>query len=94
MSATLASAPATPVPVVAVSPPRASGFGTIDLLLLLMAARWGANFFAVRYRTAHMPGLAFNGSRMLLGAAVMLVTSELFVREPWPSRGDTLRLLA
>ena len=95
MSATVAPAPATSVPPVAAdAPQRTSGFGTIDLLLLLMAALWGANFFAVQYGTAHMPGMAFNTSRMLLGASVMLVIAVLFVREPWPSRSDTLRLLA
>ena len=56
-----------------------------------MAALWGANFFAVQYGTAHMPGLSFNTSRMLVGASVMLVLSLVAIREPWPSRADTLR---
>ncbi|MDZ7631404.1 MAG: DMT family transporter [Gemmatimonadaceae bacterium] len=95
MSASVAPAPATPsVPMAAVSPPERSGFGTIDVLLLLMAALWGANFFAVQYGTAHMPGLAFNTSRMALGATVMLLIALVTVREPWPSRADTIRLLA
>ena len=97
MSATVASAPVpTPAsaPVATVAPPTQPGFGTIDLLLLLMAALWGANFFAVQYGTAHMPGLAFNTSRMALGALVMSIVALLTVREPWPSRSDTLRLLA
>jgi drug/metabolite transporter (DMT)-like permease len=94
MSASVAPAPATPVaPVAVVTPPETSGFGTIDLLLLLMAALWGANFFAVQYGTAHMPGLAFNTSRMTLGAVVMLLIALATVREPWPSRADTIRLL-
>ena len=63
------------------------------MLLLLMAALWGANFFAVQYGTAHMPGLSFNTSRMALGAAVMAIITLAAVREPWPSRADTLRLL-
>ncbi len=83
----------TPVAAMAVAPPAQPGFGRIDLLLLLMAAIWGANFFAVQYGTAHMPGLAFNTSRMALGAIVMSVTALLTVREPWPSRADTIRLL-
>ena len=58
-----------------------------------MAALWGANFFAVQYGTAHMPGLSFNTSRMLVGASVMLVLSLVAIREPWPSRADTMRLL-
>jgi drug/metabolite transporter (DMT)-like permease len=63
------------------------------MLLLLMAALWGANFFAVQYGTAHMPGLAFNTSRILLGTVVMLTIALTTVRDPWPSRADTLRLL-
>ena len=96
MSATTA-APApivTPLPVATVAPPAQPGFGAIDVLLLLMAALWGANFFAVQYGTAHMPGLAFNTSRMALGAIVMGVIAMLTVREPWPTRADTVRLLA
>ncbi len=88
------SAPAPSAAAAAPAPPAHPGFGTIDVLLLLMAAIWGANFFAVQYGTAHMPGLAFNTSRMALGAAVMLVTALVTVREPWPSRDDTIRLLA
>ncbi len=94
MSATTApTAIAPPARIVEPTPPAPVGFGTIDLLLLLMAALWGANFFAVQYGTAHMPGLAFNTSRMVLGATVMLVIVLVTVREPWPSRSDTLRLL-
>jgi drug/metabolite transporter (DMT)-like permease len=84
---------ATPPAVAVAAPPSQPGFGVIDILLLLMAALWGANFFAVQYGTAHMPGLAFNTSRMALGAAVMFLAALLTVSEPWPSRADTLRLL-
>ena len=95
MPASVASAAATtPPPVVAVAPPEASSFGTIDLMLLLMAAIWGANFFAVQYGTAHMPGLAFNTARLALGGGVMLLIVVLTNREPWPSRADIIRLLA
>ena len=96
MPATAASAPVAPPEPVAesVALPAQPSFGTIDMLLLLMAALWGANFFAVQYGTAHMPGLAFNTSRMALGATVMAITALLTVREPWPNRADTLRLLA
>ncbi len=94
MPATAApAAPLTTAPLVAVQPPAASGFGTTDMLLFLMAALWGANFFAVQYGTAHMPGLSFNTSRMALGATVMAIIALAAVREPWPSRADTLRLL-
>lgn len=94
MSATVAPTPAAQAtPDTAETPPVVTGFGTIDLLLLLMAAIWGANFFAVQYGTAHMPGLAFNSARIALGAAVMLLITIVTVREPWPSRADTWRLL-
>lgn len=83
----------SPVPVAPALPPASPGFGRIDILLLLMAALWGANFFAVQYGTAHMPGLSFNTSRMMLGAFVMLLIAGLTVREPWPSRQDTVKLI-
>lgn len=97
---TAPAAPVAPVltpsvaPVQVAVPPVQPGFGTIDVLLLLMATLWGANFFAVQYGTAHMPGLAFNTSRMAVGAIVMLVAALLTVREPWPSRADTVLLIA
>lgn len=94
MTATTAPASVpTATPERAATVPGPVGFGRIDLLLLLMAALWGANFFAVQYGTAHMPGLGFNTSRMTLGAIVMLVIALFTVREPWPNRADTLRLL-
>ncbi len=95
MPATVAPAAIpTSQPVTALAPPEQSGFGTIDVLLLLMAALWGANFFAVQYGTARMPGLAFNTSRMALGAVVMLVVVLVSRGVPWPSRSDTIKLLA
>jgi len=94
MTATTAPAPvATASPEFATATPAPVGFGKIDLLLILMAALWGANFFAVQYGTAHMPGLGFNTSRLVLGAVVMLVVALLTVRTPWPNRADTIRLL-
>ena len=95
MSVTAAPTPvAPPTPLAPDMLPTQPDFGAIDMLLLLMAAIWGANFFAVQYGTAHMPGMAFNTSRMALGAIVMGLTALLTVREPWPSRADTTRLLA
>ncbi len=94
MSTTVAPAPANPAASLAAeTPPVVTGFGTIDVLLLVMAAIWGANFFAVQYGTAHMPGLAFNTSRIALGTTVMLLITLATVREPWPSRADIWRLL-
>jgi drug/metabolite transporter (DMT)-like permease len=74
--------------------PSAPRFGATDLLLMLMAALWGANFFAVQYGTAHMPGMAFNTSRMAVGAIVMSAIALVSAQAPWPSRADTVRLLA
>lgn len=93
MSVTATPAPASPSTSSTVAPQPAA-VGSIDALLLLMAAIWGGNFYAVQYGTAHMPGLAFNTSRMALGALAMLVLTIATVREPWPSRADTMRLLA
>lgn len=93
MSVTATPAPA-PAPATAATTPEPAAVGSIDALLLLMAAIWGGNFFAVQYGTAHMPGLAFNTSRMALGAVAMLVLALTTVREAWPARADTMRLLA
>ena len=91
MSVSAAPTPAAAAPIDARPAP---GFGGTDVLLILMAALWGANFFAVQYGAAHMAPLAFNVARMVLGATVLLALALAVVRDPWPSWPDTLRLLA
>ncbi|MEK6612328.1 MAG: DMT family transporter [Gemmatimonadota bacterium] len=44
-----------------------------DLLLLLMAAIWGINFSVVKVGMRYLEPLAFNGLRVALAAAVLLV---------------------
>lgn len=44
-----------------------------DLLLLLMAAIWGVNFSVVKVGMRYLEPLAFNGLRVALAAAVLLV---------------------
>jgi drug/metabolite transporter (DMT)-like permease len=84
---------AAPAPVVTARP-AGSGIGGTDALLVLMALIWGGNFFAVQYGAAHMDSWAFNATRMTLGLVVLLALALATVRVPWPSRADTLRLLA
>jgi drug/metabolite transporter (DMT)-like permease len=94
MSVTLPTAamtPATPVPVIEET--KSPGFGATDLLLLLMAALWGGNFFALQYGASSVPPLAFNAARMIVGAIALSLVILFTVKEPWPSRADTLRLL-
>jgi drug/metabolite transporter (DMT)-like permease len=94
MSVTIGSAamtPATPLP--AVEGTKSPGFGGTDLLLLLMAMLWGGNFFALQYGASSVAPLAFNAARMTVGAIALTLVILFGVREPWPSRADTLRLL-
>jgi drug/metabolite transporter (DMT)-like permease len=73
------------------SRPAPSHWAT-DALLLLMALIWGVNFIVVKIGTQLMHPLAFNGARVAI-AAVSLVLVVLAIREPWPDRRDTVRLL-
>ena len=91
-----AATPAVPTPAVAtptVARPLGAGFGTTDLLLVLMAMIWGGNFFAVQYGAAHMDSWAFNATRMSLGLVVLTALAVATVRQPWPSWSDRLKLL-
>ena len=69
-----------------------SGFGSTDLLLLLMALIWGSNFTAIKYSLEDLLPLSFNALRFTLASAVMLaialVTPNAFKLAP----GDGRRL--
>jgi drug/metabolite transporter (DMT)-like permease len=93
MSASAVPTPPVAPAVAADSPHRSAGFGATDVLLLLMAALWGGNFFAIQYGAAQIAPLAFNVARMILGGVILAMITVLTVRAPWPSRADTLRLL-
>jgi drug/metabolite transporter (DMT)-like permease len=82
-------------PVVALkAAPARPGFGATDAGLLLMAVIWGVNFSVVKAGLVEFSPMAFTGIRMAL-AAVVLFAVAAFVRDTaWPSRHDTMRLLA
>jgi drug/metabolite transporter (DMT)-like permease len=58
-----------------------------------MALIWGVNISVVKYGTTAMPALAYNGLRVVLAAAALLLICVV-AKAPWPNRGDTLRLLS
>jgi drug/metabolite transporter (DMT)-like permease len=74
------------------SSPVPGHWGT-DALLVLMALIWGVNFIVVKVGARLLQPLAFNSGRVTI-AAVALIVIVLAIREPWPSRRDTVRLLA
>jgi len=50
-----------------------SGFGSTDLLLLLMTLIWGSNFTVIKYSLEDLLPLSFNALRFTLASAAMLV---------------------
>ncbi|MHB0948600.1 MAG: DMT family transporter [Gemmatimonadaceae bacterium] len=68
------------------------GVWLTDLLLLLMAVIWGANFSVVKYGTQVLPPLAFNAVRITLAALVLLLLARHRGGQ-WPSRRMTLTLI-
>src|SRR5688500_14813331 len=64
-----------------------------DMLLVLMAVIWGVNFSVVKFATTVMSPLAFNSMRVAI-AAVALLALGFAIKRAWPSRRDTLALLA
>jgi drug/metabolite transporter (DMT)-like permease len=97
------SAPATALSADPTEPPAPlpaavgvrGGLTATDAGLLLMAAIWGINFTVVKAGIAVMPAEAFNGLRVLLAAAVLMVVAFAVagVRH-FPVRRDALALLA
>jgi len=67
-------------------------FGLTDVLLLAMAAIWGANFVVVKYATNIFSPEAFTGLRVVV-AAVFLVMFALARGGFSLSRSDVIRLL-
>lgn len=68
------------------------GVWLTDLFLLLMALIWGANFVSVKFGTSVVAPLAFNGLRVGLAAA-SLVLVGIVSGVTWPSRRDLRHLL-
>lgn len=69
------------------------GVWLTELLLLTMALIWGVNYSVAKYATGQLAPLAFNGVRVAVAAAALLVIAAGVTRVPWPSRRDTLKLL-
>ena len=68
-------------------------FGATDLMMLAVAAIWGANFTFVKFGTRVLAPLAFNGVRVAL-AALALSAVALARGGPWPSRRELATFLA
>jgi drug/metabolite transporter (DMT)-like permease len=68
------------------------GFGLTDAGLVLMATIWGVNYSVVKAGLQAMTPLSFTAVRMV-AAAIVLVVIARFVRETWPDRHETRRLL-
>ena len=71
------------------------GFGSTDLLLLLMTLIWGSNFTVIKYSLEDLLPLSFNALRFTLASAVMLILA-LAIRnrvELAPGDGRKLFLL-
>jgi len=90
MASTIERAPLTPGRAAGRARP---GVWLTDALLLTMALIWGLNFAVVKFGVRTFAPLAFNSLRVALAAAALLAIALVVVREPWPSRRDTLRLL-
>src|SRR3712207_5086489 len=80
---------AAPAHQVGAARPR---FGATDLMMLAVAAIWGANFTVVKFGTRVLSPLAFNGVRVAL-AALALTAIALVRRGAGPSRRQLAALL-
>ena len=67
---------------------RGRAFGSRTLSLVLMALIWGVNFSVVKFGTALVDPLAYNGVRVRARGAVLLVAIALASRGPLPPRRD------
>ena len=67
-------------------------FTLTDALLVTMSCIWGVNYSVVKYGTSVLRPLAYNGVRVALAAAI-LVVAALLTRRSRPSKRDALSLL-
>lgn len=65
---------------VAHAPAEQSGIGRTDLLLASMALIWSINFSVIKYGTRFVAPLAYNGARIVLGAAAAVMLLALWRR--------------
>jgi len=70
-----------------------SGFGTTDIMLLMMALLWGINFSVVKVGTQLLDPIAFTGVRVSL-AVLCLYGIGSFLRQPWPRGRQLITLFA
>jgi drug/metabolite transporter (DMT)-like permease len=73
-----------------------SGFGSTDLLLLLMTLIWGSNFTVIKYSLEDLLPLSFNALRFTLASAAMLIVAVAMrdrVEKLAPGDGRKLFLL-
>lgn len=69
-------------------------FGATDAGLLLMALIWGINYSVVKAGLHDLSPLAFNALRVALAAVTLAVVALGIRSTPWPTRGETVRLLS
>src|SRR5205807_4498413 len=50
-----------------------TGFGSTDLMLLLMTVIWGSNFTAIKYSLEDLLPLSFNALRFTIASLIMIV---------------------
>ena len=72
---------------------RRGAFSLTDAMLLGMALIWGVNISVVKIGTQMLAPLAYNGVRVALAAASLLVIGALG-RHPWPAARRIWTLLA
>lgn len=71
-----------------------SGFGTLDVLLILVVASWGANFSVIKAALAEFPVHTFNTLRLLVAAAAFgLVLWRMAPAERRVARPDIGRVV-
>ena len=87
----MSSTPGSPTPGRAGSRAR-PGVSLTDVTLVAMALIWGVNIPVVKMGTQMMAPLAYNGVRVAIAAASLLVIGALGGRS-WPSRAQVLTLL-
>ena len=69
-----------------------SGFGSTDLLLLLMTLIWGSNFTVIKYSLEDLLPLSFNALRFTLASAVMLILAMAMRNRVELAPGDGRKL--
>jgi drug/metabolite transporter (DMT)-like permease len=70
-----------------------SGFGSTDLLLLLMTVIWGSNFTAIKFSMGdNLLPLSFNGLRFVLASILMVIIALASGHTMKVTRGDGWRL--